>query len=83
MELFKGKVVSGFLICNHLAKLAQKEEELAKSFEGVNGLLGTVFYSRVQKTFKVTELDEAFAFYNKNRSKGKILRRPNFVFLIC
>ncbi len=77
MELFKGKAVSGFLIYNHLAELAQKEGELAKFFEGVNGLLRTVFYSQVQKTFSVTEMDEAIAFYKENSSKGKILLKPN------
>ncbi len=77
MELFKGKVLAGFLIYNHLEELAQKEGELEKFFDGVNSLMGTVFYSQIQKSFKVTELDEALAFYNENSSKGKILLRPN------
>ena len=77
MELFKGKTVAGLLIYTHLAELAQKEGELAKFFEGVNGLLRTVFYSQVQKTFSVTEMEEAIAFYKENSSKGKILLRPN------
>ena len=77
MELFKGKLVKGFLIYNQLAELAQKEGELQKFFGGVHSLLKTVFYTKVQKTFSIADLDEAIAFYQANSSNGKVLIRPN------
>ncbi len=76
MELFKGKVVAGFLIFQKIAEMAQKGE-LGKFFAGVHSLLGTVFYNKVQKVFSIDQLDEAIAYAHANSSKGKVLIRPN------
>jgi len=76
MELFQGKVVAGFLIFNYLEELKQKGES-GQFFENVHALLKKVLYSKVQKTFKAEELDEAIAYSAANSSKGKIMLRPN------
>jgi len=71
-DLFKNKLVGGLLIFEYIEELREKGE-LAKFYDDVHALLPTLFSSKIQKIYKMEDLEEALAFYDKNSSKGKIL----------
>lgn len=76
MELFKGKKISGHNFAAYFEGLikAGKDEEF---FNEIHSKLDTIFKTNVQKVFKMDEIVEALAYYEKNSSKGKILLQPN------
>jgi len=75
-ELMKEKTLKYLIIFSFIEQV-RKKGELAKLFDEVHKLLPTVFSSKIQKIFKIEDLEEALAFYEKNSSKGKILFKPN------
>ncbi len=76
MELFKGKTITAFSVATYhqeLAKTGKTREVLSE----IHTKLETTFKSNVQKVFKLEDIVEALAYYEKNSSKGKILLQPN------
>jgi len=76
MELFKGKTIGGHYLPDHMEEYTRKGE-LEKLFKELHELLPTVFKTHIHKVFKVQEINEAFAYYEKNSSKGKVVLKLN------
>ncbi len=76
MELFKGKTIGGQYLPDHMEEYA-KRGELEKLFTELHELLPTVFKTHIHKSFKVEDIKEAFAYYEKNSSKGKVVLKLN------
>jgi len=76
MELFKQKTLGGLVVSNHIAEYAQKGE-LEKLATDLHKLLPTVFKSHIHKIFKIDDIKEAFAYFEENSSKGKIIIQLN------
>jgi len=76
MELFKGKTVTAFNMGPYLKELI-KAGKIREFFNKGHKRLETTFKSNIQKVFKLDEIAEALAYYEKNSSKGKILLQPN------
>ena len=76
LEIIKDKAIQGLYIFSYIEKL-REEGVLAKLFDDVHALLPTLLSSKIQKIYKMEELEEALAFYDKNSSNGKILFKPN------
>ena len=76
MELFKGKRITAFSLTMHIEELA-KSGKILEFFNEIHTRLDTTFKSNVHKVFKLDEVVEALAYYEKNSSKGKILLQPN------
>jgi len=76
MELFKGKTIGPLFLLNYLTELGGKVE-VAKFYDEVHAFLPTLLGSKIQKVYKLEDLNEAIAFYEENSSKGKILLKPN------
>ncbi len=72
LKLLKKKSLATLLMAEYLEEFREKGE-LAKFFDEVHALLPTLFASKIQKVYKMEDLDEALAFSEKNSSKGKIL----------
>ncbi len=75
-ELIKDKAVKGLIIFSYIEEL-RKKGQLAKFFDEVHSLLPTTFSSKIQKVYKMEDLQEALVCYKDNSSKGKILLKPN------
>jgi len=76
MELFKGKTITAFSVAHYMQELA-KTGKTREVFSEIHTKLDTTFKSNIQKIFKLDDIVEALAYYEKNSSKGKILLQPN------
>jgi len=72
MELFKGKTLGSRTLWGYHHELASKGE-MDKGRDLVHSLLPTLLSTKVQKVFKIDDLQEALAYYQEKSSKGKIL----------
>jgi len=75
LNLFNQKKVEGLYIGNYIEE-TMKRNEYKKWMTEVHSLLSTSLSSKVQKVFKLEQVDEALAYYKENSSKGKILLQP-------
>jgi len=71
-DLFRFNQLAGLHLSLYLEELA-KTGKLGEAFKEIRSLLPTIFKSNIQKVFKLDQVQEALAYYEKNSSKGKIL----------
>ena len=76
MELFKGKILTAFSLFAQFPELI-KSGKLGEYLKESHSRLATTFKSDVPKMFKLEDIVEALAYYEKNTSKGKILLQLN------
>jgi len=76
MELFKGKKITGLYLTNYVLELT-KNRTIGELFKEAHSRLTTTFKTSIQKVFKLEDIAEALAYWEKNSSKGKILLQPN------
>ena len=75
-DVLKGNKIVG-LNLYHYVDEKTKAGELRQFFHEVHSQLATTLSSEVVKVFTLDKLEEAIAFSNQNRSKGKVLLKPN------
>ena len=70
------KAIKGLVYTSYIEEFKQKGE-LDKYYEEIHAPLKTIFKSEVQKIYPIDEIIEAFEYYEKNSSKGKVLIKAN------
>jgi len=73
--LFQQKTITSLYVVDYIESL--NNEDLQKVYKETHSLIPTVFKSNIIKVFPIDEIKEAFAFYQENSSKGKILLKIN------
>jgi len=71
-----GKTISGLLYTSYIEEFKQRGE-MDKYYEEIHAPLKTIFKSHVQKIYPLDDIIEAFEYYEKNSSKGKVLIKAN------
>lgn len=77
MELFKGKQITGFTLSMDVDGMVESGKIKREDLNKAHTLLNSTLQSHTQKIFKLEEVAEALALYEKSSSAGKILFQPN------
>jgi len=75
-EVENGKKIVGIQYLQYV-KECQEKGELDKFYEEIHKPLKTIFKTQVQKVFPLDEVFDAIEYYEANRSKGRVLIKPN------